>query len=341
MRDSLIKEGLFSFTYVQYTLECKELKTSTIRKLSDIEWFREKLKALYPTSYFPPLPKKSMFEKTDKTDAERKIATLNRFFASLLQSEVIRSAPLTKDFIILSQSDFEKKKKGVYDKIKGPDQIKEFVTMDGYVDIKIDKNVERKVIAMNTDLSSKISAYDNLLFKLSELIGLFESVSQKINEISSAFTQLSRAYKDKINSNTIVECFDKFTTFANKWKEGYDNQIVFFRDDIRSFFKYINKELTEFKPLYDEYYAGKSDYEEKNYNLDKNKNNPLKVEECKKDFVNSRTCYGFVLNRIYDEYFRLNGYHGKIISQKLDEMDENKQTILHDYFSLIQILGLK
>ncbi|MCQ2819124.1 MAG: PX domain-containing protein [archaeon] len=336
----MVKEGLFSFTYVQYTLECRELKSSTIRKLSDIEWFKDKLKSLYPATYFPPLPKKTVFENSDSKATNKKLSTLNRFFDSLLQSEEIRSAEITKDFITLPQKEFENKKK-VYDKLKSPEQIRQFITMDGYVDIRINKKIEEKVLQINTDITNKINAYTELLNSINALTTEFQVVTERIKDVSKAFKALSDAYKGKINSGEICDCYDKFVNFANKWKEGYEHQIKFFNEDLYAFFKYISKELNEFKPIYDEFYMAKGDYEEKNYQLDKNRNNPTKVEESKKEFLTSRTCYGFILNRCYDEYYRVNGYHGKIISRKLDDMDEDKSVILHDYISLIQILGLK
>lgn len=335
----VIKEGLFSFSYVQYTLECPELKTSTVRKLSDIQWFKDKLMLLYPATYFPPLPKKSVFEAGDKKSTEKKIRTLNRFFESLLQNENIRSAPITKDFITLPQKDFERKMVE-YDKIPEPNNIREFTTVDGYVDIRINKKLETQVLQINNDITDKLQNYTNLVNALNGLTNAFETVSDRLKDVSIACKNLGISYHNKINSESIEKSLSKFANITSEWNEGYKHKVNFLKEEVNDFFKYISKELDNFKLLYDEYYEAKKEYDEKNYGLDKNRNNKAKVNDSKKEFLNSKTCYGFLLNRTYDEYFRINSYHSKIIQKKLEEMDENKKILLLDYENLIKLFCL-
>lgn len=47
-RPELIKPGIFSTQYYQFTLTIKEINKSVVRKLTDFEWFYHKLISFYP-----------------------------------------------------------------------------------------------------------------------------------------------------------------------------------------------------------------------------------------------------------------------------------------------------
>ena len=47
----LIKGGVFSSSYITYTLKCEILKSEVSRRYSDFEWYRIELKKLFPNYY--------------------------------------------------------------------------------------------------------------------------------------------------------------------------------------------------------------------------------------------------------------------------------------------------
>lgn len=44
----MIKSGLFSFAFLQFTIETKELNCIVVRRLADFEWFYSKMNELFP-----------------------------------------------------------------------------------------------------------------------------------------------------------------------------------------------------------------------------------------------------------------------------------------------------
>lgn len=337
----MVKQGLFSHAYVEYSVDCPELKKSTIRKQTDIQWYKDKLEQLFPTTYFPPLPKSSIFQANQKNCAPETIAELNKFFDSLLQSEIVRSTDLTRDFISLTQNEFETRKKNVYEKLTKPQNIRDFSTMDGYVDIRENPKIESQILGIGPDIGEKANAYSNLISCLNSLAKAYENVQDKLRDVSNAYKNLSVAYKNKINSDNIISCMDKFSRITGEWSEGYKNQVKYLNDEMVEFFKYISREVEEFKLVYDEFYQAKQDVEKKSYLLKKAKSEGQNMDEVNKSHINAKIVYGFILNRAYDEYIRLNNYHSKIIKEKLEKMDENKKLLLIDYEHLVKLFSLK
>ena len=132
----VIKTGVFSRSYVQYTIRSKDLSTKVERKLSDFEWLYNKLSFLYPKRILSVLPPSHM---NLKDDSDKKVAYLYLFINSLSSNIFIRSTPIFKDFISLSQNDFNAKKATIYDKIERPKKINDEYTLTGEFNIEISK----------------------------------------------------------------------------------------------------------------------------------------------------------------------------------------------------------
>ena len=111
----IIKTGVFTRSYVQYTLTSKDLSTKVERKLSDFEWLYNRLSILYPKRILSVLPPSHM---NLKDDSDKKITYLYLFINSLSSNKFIRTTPIFKDFISLSQNDFNAKKATIYEKWK-------------------------------------------------------------------------------------------------------------------------------------------------------------------------------------------------------------------------------
>ena len=82
--------------------------------MKDFEWLREKLSSLYPCFLIPPLPPAHY---NLKDDSPKKMVYLERFINGISEIRTIRSSMLFKDFLTLSQNDFDTKRKEIYDNI--------------------------------------------------------------------------------------------------------------------------------------------------------------------------------------------------------------------------------
>ena len=283
-----------------------------------------------------------MFENDDKKENEQRMQKINKFFNSILQNELFRSSQIVQDFITLSEKNFNSKKKNMYDKFISPEQIKDFTTMEGYVDIKINNKKLEKVLTIENDIRSKVRCYNNLVDSIKELISSYKEVKEKTLNVFNCFNALKKLYETtNFRLDGISHSLETISAITYDWHTGYKNQINYLEEDYTQFFTYISKEIETFSSLHEEFNAAKKDYEQKKREFEKNKNNPIAIEKMKNDYSNSKICYGFILNRVYDEYYRVNEYHNKLLKEKLGDMDDNKKILFSDYEKLLKLINTK
>ena len=333
-----IKGSLFSFSYYQYTLLIPQLNSECIRKLSDFEWLQKKLLILFPATFFPPFPESSIFDKNTLDNVYKKVRDLNHYINSISQNILVRSSQFFQDFLTLPLSEFQRKKK-FYDNLPSPISMENFTTMEGLIDVTIDDKKDNICSSIMNDIKNKNILYNNLDIALRNLIGEFNVISNKINEVSVAFEKLSNSYSLSLKGEKINEMLNKFSNSFNNWGKYYMTQEIFFDEEIREVFKFISKEINNFNYLNDEFTLARNKYLEskKLYN---SKDQEI-VKRVEKDFNNNQICYGFILNRLYDEYSRINIEHTNKIKNLQIYLFERKDSVFSDYLGLSKLMSME
>ena len=264
---------------------------------------------------------------------------MNKFLFSVTSNDLIRSCQLYKDFISLNQDDFDAVK-GDYDQLTEPKDMKDFISLEGVLDVRISDEVDSKVIDIQRDVFNKNNLYKALNDSLNNLMYEFDIISAKFKEVSLAFKNLSNAYKTSINGSYIEKAFSSLASITGDWSKAYSSQKSFFKIEIKEFFKYIHKEINSFTNLYDDYSITRTNFVEFKNKLSKVKDNPQKFNEMKKEYFGVKVCFGFILNRLYYEYIRVNQEHADRIRKQFTMLNENKDTFLSDYLNLTNMLNM-
>ena len=264
---------------------------------------------------------------------------MNKFLSSVTSNDLIRSSQLYKDFISLNQDDFDAVK-GDYDQPTEPKDMKDFISLEGVLDVRISDEVDSKVIDIQRDVFNKNNLYKALNDSLNNLMYEFDIISAKFKEVSLAFKNLSNAYKTSINGSYIEKAFSSLASITGDWSKAYSSQKSFFKIEIKEFFKYIHKEINTFTNLYDDYSITRTNFVEFKNKLSKVKDNPQKFNEMKKEYFGVKVCFGFILNRLYYEYIRVNQEHADRIRKQFTMLNENKDTFLSDYLNLTNMLNM-
>ena len=264
---------------------------------------------------------------------------MNKFLSSVTSNDLIRSSQLYKDFISLNQDDFDAVK-GDYDQLTEPKDMKDFISLEGVLDVRISDEVDSKVIDIQRDVFNKNNLYKALNDSLNNLMYEFDIISAKFKEVSLAFKNLSNAYKTSINGSYIEKAFSSLASITGDWSKAYSSQKSFFKIEIKEFFKYIHKEINSFTNLYDDYSITRTKLVEFKNKLSKVKDNPQKFNEMKKEYFGVKVCFGFILNRLYYEYIRVNQEHADRIRKQFTMLNENKDTFLSDYLNLTNMLNM-
>ena len=260
---------------------------------------------------------------------------MNKFIDSLSKNELIRSSKIFREFLIIPQENWEQMKKE-YDKISSPVQMKDFLTLEGVLDIRINNEINNKVSDISKDIQNKLTLYNNLNIALKNLQYEFDIISSKFRDVSIAFQNLSNAYNNSINGSYIANAFENLSQITCDWAKGYVSQKTFFDDEIRHFFQYMSKEVNVFHDLYNEYNEKRTHFLDCANKVTKYTNDKYYQNE----YLNAKICFGFILNRLYNEYIRVNQEHADRIQKQFIVINERKQTLLNDYVNLTRLLNM-
>ena len=326
----VIKTGVFSRSYVQYTIRAKDLSTKVERKLSDFEWLYNKLSFLYPKRILSVLPPSHM---NLKDDSDKKVAYLYLFINSLSSNIFIRSTPIFKDFISLSQNDFNAKKATIYDKIERPKKINDEYTLTGEFNIEISKKKDFKAMGIKDDIQQKDQLFEKLTNSINVLMSSFENMIKYYKDVALQFKALETAYK---NDGVLDKHFLKLEEIMNKWSEGFTHQRDFFRDEIKYYFKFMQREIKESEKLYNCFKSSRDNYVNQ-YNKAKkavkNKNKEEEMSEIK------RNEYGFNLYMLLKEYGSLHKRLQVRMNKQFIKLCKEKETFTKDYNIFSELLN--
>ena len=167
---------------------------------------------------------------------------MNKFLESVTSNELIRSSQIYKDFISLNQDDFDAVK-GDYDQLTEPKDMKDFISLEGVLDVRISDEVDSKVIDIQRDVFNKNNLYKALNVSLNNLMYEFDIISAKFKEVSIAFRNISTAYKTSINGSYIEKAFSALASITGDWSKAYTSQKSFFKLEIKNFLSICKRKL--------------------------------------------------------------------------------------------------
>jgi hypothetical protein len=325
----IIKTGVFSRSYVQYTIISKDLSTKVDRKLSDFEWLYNRLSFLYPKRILSVLPPSHM---NLKDDSDKKITYLSLYINSLISNVFIRSTPIFKDFITLSQNDFNAKKATIYDKMERPKKINDEYTLSGEFNVEISKKKDYKAMGIKDEIQQKDQLFEKLTNSINVLMAAFENMIKYYKDVGVQFKNLETAYK---NDGVLDKHFSKLEEIMNKWSEGFSHQYNFFRDEIKYYFKFMQKEIKESEKLYNCFKISRDNYINQYNKAKKAVKNKNKEEDLSDK---KRNEYGFNLYMLLREYDNLHKRLQVRMNKQFIKLCKEKETFTKDYTIFNELL---
>ena len=362
--DPLVNEGgIFSKSYVTYLVKTKPFNFEVRRRFSDFEWLHNILMAQYVNCIIPPLFKKTSLKiisggNKDDLIINKRINIIDKFMKELITHPLLRNSQILYDFISIKDEKTFNNKKNIYNKLKTPQRVEEVKTLNGIMDIGVDKEKEQlaekiKVISeSNGDLMKKLTKEYKLLNTQ------IEEISKKMKDIAKIWDELYKKGESNSESEIILGLYDIMYKVMEDWSNMEKNHVKLINLKIREYFRYMRYEYKSIREYYNTYDNAKNQYlksyiklmdnKEKmfreedieNWGLSqedmKNKMNLLKnkeysiermlPEETKKvnDF---RKMYGCYLNSLVGEYKEIQNYNGtrhkENISKFMRETTEN------------------
>lgn len=267
----------------------------------------------------------------------KKVRLLNRFLESLTKNKLIRSGQLYRSFVMLSQNKFENAMKE-FDESRPVEFFYQHLSLTGTINVGITKERESEANKIQQNLSQKDKYFSKLNAALKGLIKEFAVMSRKLEEVSSCLKELSCEYSVTLRGEYIENAFDKLSTLFKDWSKGYIDQQKFFKEEIKEYFKFINKEISSFNTLSLKYTTMKKKYEEINWYIKAKEDGR---EETLDEFKQVEKVYGFYLNRLCDEYNRVIDQHSESMKKQLTFFNDKKGMLFSDYNNLLHFLSMK
>ena len=255
------KTGGFMGKKVSYyfTIKCPELNTEVIRTLDDFEFFKKELAKRYPFKFIPPI-----FTKNKDKDYSHELFKryLNRFLAYIIQRKILRTSPITLEFIELNTDEFATYRKKL-EKAEYTCQynMENYTTMKGSLEVDFTSEQVNVPDSMFKKIEATQSIYNNLNKAMGKIVNDLNNLGKHMDEASNCFSALSNYTRDSEQSPLLVSCYDKLKNIFSHWSISYNKQKFFLEQNFREFFDYINLQITSLSDVQKQYIRIRSDYE--------------------------------------------------------------------------------
>ena len=161
----------------------------------------------------------------------------------ILRKKILRTSPITLQFLTLDDNNFEKyKNKLDSNPFKLNINLSNFKTMKG--EIKVTLNKDKAVFVNNLlrIMVPTIDLYNKLKNSFNLLINDLNLISNHMKEISILFEKLSIQAKDIKQSENMKKMYSNLNNIFSTWSKSYLTQSKFFKDDFLEYFDYMNME---------------------------------------------------------------------------------------------------
>ncbi len=291
----------------------------------------------------------------------------------VIRKKILRTAPMTFEFLTLEKADFEKYKKHLEQNPFSLNiTLNNFNTIKGKMKVSLNKdkavyvnNLSRLLIP-TTDLHNKLRNSFNLL------IQDLNTISIHMKEIGQIYEKLASQAKDIKQSNIIKNLYSNLKEIFTSYSNNYLNQSKFFKEDFWEFFDYMNMEFNEIDTIIKQFQSQRSEYETFANNLNIKKEQlfitkdiskwevkagtenqiPLYQNDKKKAFA--EMCYKetkvidaekkivvIAIDTIIDQFRKLKKYQGERGKDLCNRMNEEKEKIFGDLFNLMNLITMK
>ena len=256
-----VTEGnYFSKSYVTYLVETRPLGLQVRRRFSDFMWLYDTLKSLYINCIIPPILKKSYLTGIKDIAIQKRMRALEKCLQEIATHPLLRNCQIFYDFIsIRDDKDFNSKKQA-YSKIVAPTKAEEIKTLNGEINISINKEKElladkiKKISENNEELMKKISKEYKILNQQ------IQNVILKIKDINILWDDLYKRSNTNYEGEIILGVYDSLAKFMEDWAKMQQTQIDLINVKLREYFRYIKNEYHSVKDYYKIYEDKKNDY---------------------------------------------------------------------------------
>ena len=361
-----VEKGFLKKTVTYFTTIAVPLGKVVKRAFEDFEWLRQKLTKMFDSNFIPSLPKLNPLlgiENEDETTRD-----LEKFMQYLSLDPIIKNSQILYDFLSIEDYDQFTKKKKDYEFITPCNDIQEFKSLTGEIDINFDEEKEKKMQLIKEFCNNNSKLLEKLNTSLNMLFHEMNTVIRRTNEIANTWGYLyktSEKYNDDIISKEIYYQMNNF--FFNLAK-NYKKQNEFINIDIKESFVFMQNNYGSINELIKRIESKQKVYtkEEKDLialkedlfttrNTPGHKKNNINIDVDKKNnsgefdlstllpintqaLLEMKKSYGFYLNRFLNEYERMKKLNSVIYKDKIQKCYKTQNFIASELCACVENL---
>ena len=359
----------FSKAYQTYIITVPKLNLKVSRRYSDFEWLRQILVYIFSSSVIPPIPKKNKLggDRFNEEFLEKRTRTLEKFLNLLLEDPNIKSSQLFYEFLSIEELNKFYDMKKHYNHYKLPQTLKEYKTLNGQLDIKVDDS--REIFYQNikdqTEINQELLSKLNKQFKL--LNNEMNMVVLRLEEISKTCEELF-LHSVKYNENDDIKIsYYELNEMFKHWSSALKKQNTLTYINIREYFKFSKNVIKSMRDLTNSvdnckqaYYKSKRNLISKKedlfrkgditkWDLGPNKNIdaqdksialPNMLANETNSVINLKQIYGYYLNSVNNEFERMEKIFSFGHKQNLVENAKKEITIISELFKNISDIAV-
>ena len=359
----------FSKAYQTYIITVPKLNLKVNRRYSDFEWLRQILVYIFSSSVIPPIPKKNKLggDRFNEEFLEKRTRTLEKFLNLLLEDPNIKSSQLFYEFLSIEELNKFYDMKKHYNHYKLPQTLKEYKTLNGQLDIKVDDS--REIFYQNikdqTEINQELLSKLNKQFKL--LNNEMNMVVLRLEEISKTCEELF-LHSVKYNENDDIKIsYYELNEMFKHWSTALKKQSTLTYINIREYFKFSKNVIKSMRDLTNSvdnckqaYYKSKRNLISKKedlfrkgditkWDLGPNKNInaqdksialPNMLANETNSVINLKQIYGYYLNSVNNEFERMEKIFSFGHKQNLVENAKKEITIISELFKNISDIAV-
>ena len=344
-----VSGGIFSKSFISYTVETFPFNFKTKKRYSDFLWLRNTLSLMYSNCVIPPLCKKNYVDRFSEALINKRMRSIEKFMNGLLIHPLIKSSQILFDFLsIQNEADFNQKKKK-YGKITAPTHIGEIKTLEGDIKISVSKEKEMYLKNIQDNCYLNMELLQKITKAYKELMLIMSQSYEKMKEISFLWKQIHQKSIKFLDATNTSQTYDILSKVMSSWAETEKKQIQILNINVREYFRYIKNEYQSMHDMSDIVESNADIYKTALEKLDNTKENLFKQKDISvwelnhqdlenknallknKDLAFSKmlprdtkrvqifkSFYGAYLNSIISEYERLRFLNAKRHKDNID-----------------------
>ena len=359
---SIIKKKAMTY----FTTIAVPLNKVVKRSFDDFEWLRLKLNKMFDSNFIPSLPK--MNPILGINNDEQMSRSIEKFMHYLSLDPIIKNSQILYDFLSIENYDDFTKKKKEYEVITPCNDIQDFKSITGEIDINFDNQKEKRLVTIKDFCNNNSKLLEKLNSNLNSFFQEMNAVIKRTNEIANIWGNLfktSEKYQDdNISKDIYYQMNNFFFNLANNFKKQND----FINVDIKESFIFMQHNYVSINELIKRIESKKKVYakEEKvlmslKEDLFKTRNTPghkihnVDIDVDKKNdlgefdlsamlplntqaLLDMKKSYGFYLNRFLSEYDRMKRLNSVIYKEKIQSCYKTQNLIASELCACVETL---